>query len=196
LTHQHYHEEGYGVATYDSAYVLIERNLFDYNRHAIASSGDAGTGYYAHSNLVLWNGGTAIKVRGEPSIGAFVDNNVFKHPQQWGGYLDDAALVQTTGHKDGTLDTFVATDQTWWYWYWSEASGGGRYTYPNTSTKGLPQLTVGDLNGDGVCDVKDDGGVVYLGGSIPVPTPSTERWSTCPSGAGRPHPVSRRGLVV
>ena len=110
-------EEGYGVATYESAYALIEKNLFDYNRHAIASTGDPGTGYYAHSNLVLWNGGmnngtfntnthmfdvhgtqdcwdsrfycgpagekfdirhntilydagTAIKVRGEPSIGA------------------------------------------------------------------------------------------------------------------------------
>jgi hypothetical protein len=240
---QHYGENGYGVATWDSAYALIEKNLFDYNRHAIASSGDPGTGYYAHSNLVLWNGGmnngtfntnthmfdvhgtvdcwgfelycgpagekfeirhntilydagTAIKVRGEPSIGAFVDNNVFRHPDEWGGYLDDAALVQTTGHNlyatnnrfgklfvdmvgpttcdfntDGILDTFVATGQTWWYWYWNDAAGGGRYTYLNTSTKSLSQLTLGDVNGDGVCDVTDNDGVVYLGGSIEVPLP-------------------------
>jgi hypothetical protein len=240
---QHYRNLGYGVETADSAYALIEKNLFDYNRHAIASTGDPGTGYYAHSNLVLWNGGmnngplntnthqfdvhgtqtcwnysyycgpaaekfdirhntilydagTAIKVRGEPSIDAIVDNNVFTHSQQWGGYVDDAALVQTTGHNlyatnnqfgkllvdmlgptpcdfnaDGTLDTFIATGQTWWYWYWSDLSGGGRYTYLNTSTKGLAQLAVGDVSGDGVCDVTDDDGVVYLGGSIAIPLP-------------------------
>jgi hypothetical protein len=238
---QQYGEEGYGVATYDSAYALIEKNLFDYNRHAIASAGVAGTGYYAHSNLVLqnggmnngtWNinthmldvhgtedcwgfgkycgpagekfdirhntilydGGTAIKVRGEPSIGAFVDKNVFTHSQVWGGYLDDAALVQTTGHNlyatnnqfgrqfvnmigtspcdfnaDGTLDRFVATGQTWWFW--SDASGAGRYTFLNTSTKSLSQLTLSDVNGDGACDVTDDDGVVYLSGSTAIPLP-------------------------
>jgi hypothetical protein len=243
---QHYREEGYGVATYESAYATIEKNLFDYNRHAIASSGDPGTGYYAHSNLVLWNGGmnsgtlninthmfdvhgtqscwgfgyycgpagekfdirhntilydagSAIKVRGEPSIGAYVDNNVFTHTQEWGGYLDDAALVQTTGHnlyatnnkfgklmldmkgptscdfnKDGILDTFIATGQTWWYWYWNDAESAGRYTYLNTSTKGLSQLAVGDVSGDGVCDVADDDGVVYIDGSHAIqPPPSS-----------------------
>ena len=54
---QHYREEGYGVATYDSAYALIEKNLFDYNRHAIASPGTPAPGTTPHSNLVLWNGG-------------------------------------------------------------------------------------------------------------------------------------------
>ena len=74
-------------------------------------------------------------------------------------------------NADGTLDTFVATGQTWWYWYRSDVSGGGRYTYLNTSTKRLTQLTLGDVSGDGVCDVTDDDGVVYIGGSIAIPPP-------------------------
>jgi hypothetical protein len=42
---------------YDGAYALIERNVFDWNRHAIAGDGDFGTGYAAYRNLVLPNGG-------------------------------------------------------------------------------------------------------------------------------------------
>lgn len=54
---------GYGVVTGPGAYALIERNLFDYNRHAIAAdghlvdNGTSGGGYLAYENLVLKNGG-------------------------------------------------------------------------------------------------------------------------------------------
>jgi len=239
---QHYRREGYGVSVHESGYVLIERNVFDYNRHAIASAGTSGNGYYAHSNLVLANGGvnglplpyawhthivdvhgtescwgaelycgdagekfdirwntilytegTAIKVRGEPSIGAWADGNVFVHSDEWGGYVDDGALVQNDpGHNlyatnntfgaqlldmlalsacdfngDGVHDTFVATGATWWYY-----SGGlGQWEYLNTSSKRLSDLTLGDVSGDGVCDVTDDDGIVYLGGVVAPPPP-------------------------
>jgi hypothetical protein len=49
--------EGYGVSVNGGAYALIERNVFDWNRHAIKGGGQPGTGYAAYRNLVLKNGG-------------------------------------------------------------------------------------------------------------------------------------------
>jgi hypothetical protein len=240
---QHYSEQGYGVVVHDSAYALIEKNLFDYNRHAIAAEGTTPTGYYALSNLVLWGGGmnngwlnlnthmfdvhgsysccggfekycgdagehfefrnntifydhgTAIKVRGNPAQGAIADHNVFQHPDEWGGCLDDAALVQTdpginlasTNNTfgadfddmavsavcdfdgDGSADDFLATGATWWYTPGAGANQVWRYLY--TSSKRLNQLALGDVNADGICDVTDNNGVVYLGGVTRVPPP-------------------------
>jgi VCBS repeat protein len=51
------HGTGYGVVLGDGAYALIERNAFDYNRHAIAGDGRPGTGYLAYRNLILPHGG-------------------------------------------------------------------------------------------------------------------------------------------
>ena len=49
--------DGYGVAVVKGAYALIEKNVFDYNRHAIATDGSPGSGYLAYNNLVLEHGG-------------------------------------------------------------------------------------------------------------------------------------------
>lgn len=56
---QHVGGNGYGVVSKDGAHVLIERNLFDHNRHAIAAGGgyDPGSWYTARHNLVLKGGG-------------------------------------------------------------------------------------------------------------------------------------------
>lgn len=54
---QHYETEGYGVGVYDGAYALIERNVFDYNRHAIMGDGADTTGYLLYRNLFLSGGG-------------------------------------------------------------------------------------------------------------------------------------------
>ena len=51
------HGAGYGVEAADGAYVTIQRNVFDWNRHAIAADGKQGTGYIATDNLILQNGG-------------------------------------------------------------------------------------------------------------------------------------------
>lgn len=48
---------GYGVAIGPGAYAVVERNVFDWNRHAIASNGRIDTGYRAYTNLVLEHGG-------------------------------------------------------------------------------------------------------------------------------------------
>lgn len=129
---QRYGGNGYGVAVYSGAYALIERNVFDWNRHAITGAdGSNGSGYLAYRNLVLENGGkhrelpwpigwvhthqfdmhgqddcfpswsyncgtageymdirynsffyingNAFKLRGTPTIGADVTDNVFAH---------------------------------------------------------------------------------------------------------------------
>lgn len=54
---QHVGGQGYGVAVGDGAYVTIQRNVFDWNRHAIAGDGSNGSGYVANENLILPNGG-------------------------------------------------------------------------------------------------------------------------------------------
>jgi hypothetical protein len=54
---QHEGQEGYGVSVSHGAYALIEKNVFDYNRHAIMSGGQRDTGYFAYRNLVLKDGG-------------------------------------------------------------------------------------------------------------------------------------------
>jgi hypothetical protein len=56
---------GYGVVIGNGAYALIERNVFDYNRHAIAADGSDDSGYRAYENLVLKNGGLHRKVLGK-----------------------------------------------------------------------------------------------------------------------------------
>src|SRR5471030_25369 len=51
-------ELGYGIVVQNgNAQVEISCNVFNANRHAIAGSGSAGEGYYAHANLVLNGGG-------------------------------------------------------------------------------------------------------------------------------------------
>jgi FG-GAP-like repeat/Right handed beta helix region len=54
---QHYEGHGYGVNVSNGAYALIEKNVFDWNRHAVTSDGLPGSGYLAYRNLVLEHGG-------------------------------------------------------------------------------------------------------------------------------------------
>ena len=48
--------KGYGVVVGGGAYVTVEGNVFDNNRHAVAASGKAFSGYVARFNYVLHNG--------------------------------------------------------------------------------------------------------------------------------------------
>jgi hypothetical protein len=54
---QHRGGNGYGVDISAGGYAAIERNVFDFNRHAIAASGKPGVSYDARLNLVLKGGG-------------------------------------------------------------------------------------------------------------------------------------------
>ena len=170
--------------------MLIERNVFDFNRHAITASGRPDTGYTAYQNLVLKGGGvhgrfynehthefdvhgdqdclgpancgnagesiwmvnnafqyvrdSAIKIRGTPSYGVFVNQNVFAHEYMGGaddsiydeavkyngiperlhiGEGDQANILNTDTYGqygvcdfdgDGKDDLFLATGVSWW----------------------------------------------------------------------------------
>ena len=81
---------------------------------------------------------------------------------------------------DGVRDFFYATGATWWY---VSNDGYGTWVYLNTSTKRLGQLTLGDDNGDGFCDVKDNDGVVSLTlppqtVQVPPPEPPPDPYPT------------------
>jgi hypothetical protein len=47
---------GYGAQIGDGAYATVMGNVFNYNRHAVASNGFAGSGYVARFNYVLQGG--------------------------------------------------------------------------------------------------------------------------------------------
>jgi hypothetical protein len=234
---QHEGKLGYGVVASKGAYALIEKNVFDWNRHAIAGDGSDGSGYLAYRNLVLEEGGlhewllvgwyhthmfdmhgqddcwgdrncgpageymdirynsflftadSAFKLRGTPAIRADVAQNVFKHRSlfdtlgpvntfivgalsqtesgltEWDNQVDvdeSDEYGRCDFDADGILDDFFATGATWWF-----NSGGDRHwVYLNTSTRRLAELTLGDVTGDGRCDVVA-GGVVSSGGTGP-----------------------------
>jgi Right handed beta helix region/FG-GAP-like repeat len=236
---QHPNSAGYGVDIQNGAYALIERNVFDYNRHAIAGDGSDWSGYRAYRNLVLEHGGRhkrvlwshthqfdmhgqdncgpgdifsdslfncgtaghdveiirnsflytagpAVKIRGTPQRkpwGAFVISNVFAHPCLEGPLLPCAVEQTEKGvykhdnrvgidgsdrygtcdfDGDGTDDRFLATGETWWY----ASRGTGPWTYLNTSERLLSELRLGDVNGDGRCDVAA-GDNISRGGTEP-----------------------------
>ena len=233
--HHNRHEggEGYGVEVSYGSYALIERNVFDWNRHSIAGDGSTGSGYLAYRNLVLENGGDhtevwgatlvythqfdmhgtgncswfsesvwncgsagehidirynsffnahgiAIHLRGTPAIGMDVASNVFG--QSFGSSTSAPPFVQNESglHQsdnqfgmqsvlgirgqcdfdgDGVDDSFLATGQTWWF----NSSSSHQWRYLNSSTKGLSDVTLGDVDGDGTCDVVADGMVSKSG---------------------------------
>ena len=73
---------GYGVVIYTRGFTLIDRNTFDYNRHAIAGNGSDGSGYVATLNFVLTSGPTC-----EGTLGADYYNQHFDmHGRGDGGY--------------------------------------------------------------------------------------------------------------
>ncbi len=210
--------DGYGVVVSHGAKAYIQHNVFDFNRHAIASTeGLSGTGYYADENLVLKGGGyhefgygvswqthifdvhganscgvisgdssgncgpageayfitgntfqysagLDFKLRGTPSVGAWLTDNIFPKAETASveQYESGMHLLNNTGSKqtfgkygvcdfdgDGIDDLFLATGRTWWF------SSGGKYhwTYMNDQLEDLSKLGLGDFNHDGRCDV-------------------------------------------
>lgn len=233
--------DGYGVVSSRGAHPLIQRNVFDWNRHAIAGDGRDGTGYTAYYNLVLENGGLhrwipfpgfwvnthqfdmhgrdhcgigdifsdavyncglaghtmlirhntffyseddAIKLRGTPTVGMFVGDNVFANHLTFGSAVDqtESGLVEEPGNVfgyngknqlgtcdfdgDGVNDSFMATGQSWWY----RSGTTGPWEFLNASTKKLSEVSLGFFDGDSRCDVSADG-TIYPGGR-PAP-----RWA-------------------
>jgi hypothetical protein len=127
---------GYGVTVNQGAYATIEANLFDHNRHAIASNGRPHTGYVARFNYVLEGGYTED----------LVWNQHFDvHGRGDGGYGGVA------GERfEIALNTFRG-DQTYFF---------GAYTRPAFWLRGTP--TIGAYFHDNVLEHGDQGKAVRL----------------------------------
>ena len=95
---QRYGSFGYGVVIGNGAYARIDRNVFDYNRHAIAADGSDNSGYRAYENLVLKNGGVHRKVLGK----TFHTHQFDMHGQDscgvWSVFSDSLYNCGTAGH--------------------------------------------------------------------------------------------------
>jgi len=82
------HTGGYGVETTHGAYALVERNVFDYNRHSISSGGQVGTGYLFYRNLILPNGGVHAHLVATHAIDVHGSNGSALESGHAGEYFD------------------------------------------------------------------------------------------------------------
>jgi hypothetical protein len=152
--------------------------------------GAAGEYMDIEENTILYTAGNGIHLRGIPAIGMFVANNVFAHQVHDGGLVTPGAMVangpggqglydmgNTLGLNtfndrkycdfdgDGVADPFIATGVTWWY---SSSVLGGRWVYLNESPARVADVTLGDVDGDGRCDVTWSGGVLLNPDPLPL----------------------------
>ena len=87
--------DGYGVNVGgNSGFALINRNVFDYNKHDVAGGGQAGTGYIASSNLSLTDG---VECRGDSGMGSLT----------YGGHFDMHGTAPGSGHVGGIAGTYI-----------------------------------------------------------------------------------------
>jgi hypothetical protein len=82
---------GYGVAVRYGAFALIDRNVFDYNRHAVSGQGTTEkggeSGYALFDNVVLGNGGEHVYI---PGSGWDYTHQIDMHGSEscFGGHLN------------------------------------------------------------------------------------------------------------
>jgi parallel beta helix pectate lyase-like protein len=92
--------DGYGVAVYESSYAQIERNVFDYNRHAVTGAdGSRGSGYRAYDNLVGPHGGNHRKYLGKWFYTHQFDMHGQKHCGPEGLVSDSVYNCGPAGHS-------------------------------------------------------------------------------------------------
>ncbi len=138
--------------------------------------GTAGETMIIERNTILYDEGPAIKIRGNPADKAVVNNNVFtndrsdaiKQNGSCGIFGDNISNPIQVGKDnvfdapnplsqlgscdffgDGQLDQFMATGVTWW----AKSPVTGQWRYLNTMREKLPELQLGKVDGDNICDV-------------------------------------------
>ena len=91
--------DGYGVNVGGSSgFALIDRNIFDYDKHDVAGGGMAGTGYIASSNLTLTDG---VECRGDSGKGKLT----------YGGHFDMHGTAPGPGHVGGAAEPHRGSQQ-------------------------------------------------------------------------------------
>ena len=140
--------------------------------------GPAGEYMDVQYNTVLYTAGAGIHLRGTPEEEMDVGNNVFAESD-----ADDAIVENESGLRawsntfglnalseirrcdfdaDGIDDELLATGATWWT---TSSRAGGRWAFLSQSPKRAAEVTLGDVNHDGRCDVTAGGAVFSPGRS-------------------------------
>jgi hypothetical protein len=154
--------------------------------------GQAGVQFEYANNAFQYLAGNAIKIRGRPSIGVTIHDNVFAHEGFENDKGDDAVAVENRGDLDvinlgpnnainfdsygrygvcdfdgdAIDDLFLATGQTWWF----SSFGEFQWSYLSTRTERLNQVRLGYFDNDQRCDVlteSDGEWVIASGGTGP-----------------------------
>ncbi|UWE08373.1 FG-GAP repeat domain-containing protein [Actinacidiphila bryophytorum] len=162
------HGEGYGVETANGATALIERNVFDGNRHAVAGDGRPGTGYFFDRNLILPRGGVntsldhthIIDMHGRDDCGVFGSFNCGAA----GEFMDvQYNTVEYTGEYDVKLRGTPSVSMDIGNNVFSRGSQSDAIAFTEVSPRILPgnsygfnpaanTVTTADFDGDGVND--------------------------------------------
>ena len=137
--------------------------------------GTAGETMLIERNTILYTNGLAIKIRGNPADKAVADGNVFKHGSRGNAIVQNGycglgdnitkpidvrrnnvfgvdpttELGSCDFAGDRQQDQFMATGVTWW----AKSPVTQQWHYLNTMPERLSELKLGDIDGDGVCDV-------------------------------------------
>jgi hypothetical protein len=141
--------------------------------------GPAGEFMDIEFNTILYTAGNGIHLRGTPKDKMLVQHNVFAHQNRDGGSLSSGAILQNESglqasdnlfgvntfndrklcdfDGDGTSDPFIATGVTWWY---ASSVLDGRWVFLNRSPVRVADVTLGDVDGDGRCDMAAGGQVI------------------------------------
>ena len=158
---------GYGIVLHDSAYALIEHNVFDFNRHAIAGDGSEGSGYYAYRNLILKGGGDnglnhthQLDMHGTDSgilhrggdAGEYMEigENSMQYKEGVGFFLRGKPAIQSYLYKNFfahpvLIDKVLSRD------------GAIKYYYSNTTRRYENTIKYDTYGYYSVCDIDGDG---------------------------------------
>lgn len=192
IHHNRRHGLGYGVVIRKNAYALIEHNLFDANRHAIAGTGESGQGYEARYNVIGptanghifdMHGGQdrsdrSDNIAGEQilihhnTFGSEAEAVVIRGVPEKGAWIygNDFPHNVAVGPGGAIRQAYEPKGNVWYSgncyaetgWYVSTAASG----FWGSLAKfpyGLSELRFGDFNGDGVTDVfRADGNSWYV----------------------------------
>jgi hypothetical protein len=95
------------------------------------------------------------------------ETGIVREPGNVSGYNGSLELGSCDFDGDGIDDAFLATGATWWF-----SSGGEMpWTYLNTQTTHLDELSLGYFDGDAFCDVMVGGVLFPEGKTLHVVTP-------------------------